>query len=205
MVPASCAHPGRTDANGGHYNRKTGEYHYHNGGYSGSSGGGGGSGYSNVTPIVLERSGFYYVRVLSVLAGDIVKVSFSDDYEPEMVKLVGCDSPILKTKTQQGAFYSNEARDYTTKSLKGKKVWLQISEAMIKDANSRILGYIWLTKPKTSNEQEIKTALFNSRLISNGCAQISTKYPTGEKYKKYFEKYQADAKSAKRGLWKNGK
>lgn len=26
------AHSGRTDANGGHYNRKTGEYHYHNGG-----------------------------------------------------------------------------------------------------------------------------------------------------------------------------
>ena len=24
-------HPGRTDANGGHYNRKTGEYHYHGG------------------------------------------------------------------------------------------------------------------------------------------------------------------------------
>ena len=28
------AHPGRTDANGGHYNRKTGEYHYHGGGKS---------------------------------------------------------------------------------------------------------------------------------------------------------------------------
>ena len=27
-------HPGRTDANGGHYNRKTGEYHYHGGGKS---------------------------------------------------------------------------------------------------------------------------------------------------------------------------
>ena len=27
-------HPGRTDANGGHYNRKTGEYHYHGGGRS---------------------------------------------------------------------------------------------------------------------------------------------------------------------------
>lgn len=26
------AHSGRTDSNGGHYNRKTGEYHYHNGG-----------------------------------------------------------------------------------------------------------------------------------------------------------------------------
>ena len=27
-------HPGRTDASGGHYNRKTGEYHYHGGGKS---------------------------------------------------------------------------------------------------------------------------------------------------------------------------
>ena len=35
-LPA-MAHPGRTDANGGHYNRKTGEYHYHNGGSSKSS------------------------------------------------------------------------------------------------------------------------------------------------------------------------
>jgi hypothetical protein len=27
----AIGHPGRTDANGGHYNRKTGEYHYHSG------------------------------------------------------------------------------------------------------------------------------------------------------------------------------
>lgn len=35
----TLAHPGRTDSNGGHYNRKTGEYHYHNGGpaYNSSS------------------------------------------------------------------------------------------------------------------------------------------------------------------------
>lgn len=33
----SFAHPGRTDANGGHYNRKTGGYHYHGGGHSSSS------------------------------------------------------------------------------------------------------------------------------------------------------------------------
>ncbi len=30
-------HSGRTDANGGHYNRSTGEYHYHNGGGSSST------------------------------------------------------------------------------------------------------------------------------------------------------------------------
>lgn len=32
LLPASIfAHPGRTDSNGGHYNRSTGEYHYHHG------------------------------------------------------------------------------------------------------------------------------------------------------------------------------
>lgn len=31
LVTASYAHPGRTDARGGHYNRATGAYHYHHG------------------------------------------------------------------------------------------------------------------------------------------------------------------------------
>lgn len=33
----SYAHPGRLDSNGGHYNRATGEYHYHNGSHSSGS------------------------------------------------------------------------------------------------------------------------------------------------------------------------
>ncbi|MBR6688808.1 MAG: YHYH domain-containing protein [Clostridia bacterium] len=32
LSPISMAHSGRTDANGGHYDRSTGIYHYHNGG-----------------------------------------------------------------------------------------------------------------------------------------------------------------------------
>ena len=37
-IPAT-AHPGRTDSAGGHYNRATGEYHYHNGASAGKSSG----------------------------------------------------------------------------------------------------------------------------------------------------------------------
>lgn len=34
-LPAfSYSHSGRTDSSGGHFNRKTGEYHYHSGGAS---------------------------------------------------------------------------------------------------------------------------------------------------------------------------
>lgn len=32
LYDSAYTHSGRTDANGGHYNRKTGEYHYHNSG-----------------------------------------------------------------------------------------------------------------------------------------------------------------------------
>lgn len=31
LITTAFAHSGRTDANGGHYNRSTGEYHYHHG------------------------------------------------------------------------------------------------------------------------------------------------------------------------------
>lgn len=31
LLPSASAHPGRTDSNGGHYDRSTGDYHYHHG------------------------------------------------------------------------------------------------------------------------------------------------------------------------------
>ena len=31
LVPVVYAHPGKTDSNGGHYDRDSGEYHYHHG------------------------------------------------------------------------------------------------------------------------------------------------------------------------------
>lgn len=34
LYDSAYTHSGRTDANGGHYNRKTGTYHYHNSGIS---------------------------------------------------------------------------------------------------------------------------------------------------------------------------
>lgn len=37
FLMTASAHPGRTDKNGGHYNRSTGEYHYHSGEYAGRS------------------------------------------------------------------------------------------------------------------------------------------------------------------------
>ena len=40
LLPNAFAHPGRTDANGGHWDRKNGTYHFHTGEYAGRGGGG---------------------------------------------------------------------------------------------------------------------------------------------------------------------
>ena len=37
LIVSVSAHPGRTDANGGHWDRKNGTYHYHTGEYAGRS------------------------------------------------------------------------------------------------------------------------------------------------------------------------
>jgi hypothetical protein len=50
----SYSHGGRTDSNGGHYNRKTGEYHYHNGTASKSSVSE--SAFSNTSYVDLQQS-----------------------------------------------------------------------------------------------------------------------------------------------------
>lgn len=56
LSPTAYAHPGRTDANGGHYNRSTGEYHYHNGGSSNSKPSSGSTSTNNTSPTVRPTS-----------------------------------------------------------------------------------------------------------------------------------------------------
>ena len=58
-------HSGRTDANGGHYNRKTGEYHYHNSGTSSS--GTSNSGTSNSS--ANNEDGIYLIAGTVILIG----------------------------------------------------------------------------------------------------------------------------------------
>lgn len=66
---AAYAHPGNTDGKGGHYNRKTGEYHYHHGypahqhtngkcpyDFKDKTGQSSGTSYRKITPTAAPRS-----------------------------------------------------------------------------------------------------------------------------------------------------
>ena len=67
------AHSGRTDSKGGHYNRKTGEYHYHNSGYSSSSS----SSYSYTTRTRYATKVYVKNIPSTIYAGEGVKLSAS--------------------------------------------------------------------------------------------------------------------------------
>ena len=63
LASSALAHPGRTDANGGHWNHSTGEYHYHDGSSAGrSSSGSSSSGGSSEVPAQLVTTGNVNMR-----------------------------------------------------------------------------------------------------------------------------------------------
>lgn len=199
----ASGHPGRTDSRGGHYNRKTGEYHYHNSGYSSGPSSSYGSSYQkSTTPdIVLKTNGLYYVRVIDVYSGDTIKISFSDKHETKIVRMVGCDSFSVNDKNQNRARYGKEALKFSTKHLKNKKIWLQISHDRISNSKQQIMGYVWLTKPEDDDDNAIENNLFNIHLVTNALACVSTEFPPNEKFTPFFEKCESNVKSQRSGIW----
>ena len=93
ILPTAYSHSGRTDAQGGHTNKKTGEYHLHNRPES--------------KPSILSQSSFA-VEVLSVVDGDTLKISYKE--QKESIRLIGIDTPESRVnkKTKRDAKRSGQ-------------------------------------------------------------------------------------------------
>gem|GEM_PF-1628254 len=200
FVSIASAHPGRTDSSGGHYDRRTGEYHYHNSGRRTSP--------PRRTTSTLQKkpekvdivsNGLYYVRVIRALDGYTVEVAFNATHR-EIVRLIGVDTPAVENPQRGNEHNSKEASAYTSKILVDTKVWLQIGEH-IRDNNQRLLGYIWTEKPNDGeNEQEIREKMFNANLLIEGYGQVLETEPNS-KYADMFVELQNEAKENNKGLW----
>lgn len=105
VVGSAVAHPGRTDASGGHHDRKNGGYHTHGGG---SGGGGGGASYGFRVPVVRttprttartearrEAARLHLIERTS-LKGD-------EEKEPERPIVVSRERPV-QVEAQQAAY-----------------------------------------------------------------------------------------------------
>ncbi len=135
------------------------------------------------------------VQVTKVVDGDTFYARFSNGQEKK-VRLIGVDTP---ESTIQHELYGKEASNYTKSKLLGKTVYLEkdVSET---DKYGRLLRYVWLEKPTSITESEIRSKMFNAILLINGYAQVAT-YPPDVKYVDYFTKFQKEARQANVGLW----
>ena len=187
------AHPGKLDANGGHTDKETGEYHYH-------------KGPNALESLEIRRNTVYKAKVDRVIDGDTMIVSFVFDdgskYQKERVRMLGVDTPETVHPNKPVQFYGKEASDFTKKSLDGKTVWLQ-TDVNPKDRYDRMLAYVWLREPKDKDledEKAVRRYMYNARLLLDGYGQLMTIQPNS-RYADMFVHFQREAREANKGLW----
>lgn len=140
----------------------------------------------------LAELGLVAASVASVVDGDTVTLS-----DGNKVRLIGVNTPESTNKTEE---YGAEASAYTKKALEGKTVYLQkdVSET---DRYGRLLRLVWIDIPSdTMNESEMRTKLFNAKLVLDGYAEPST-YNPDVTYSEYFKNFAREARESSTGLW----
>ena len=193
LASMAFAHPGKLDANGGHYDKETGEYHYH-------------KGPNALETLEIRRNTVYKAKIERVIDGDTAIVSFVFDdgskYQKERVRFLGVDTPETVHPNKPVQYYGKEASDFTKAQLTDKTVWLQ-TDVGVKDRYDRMLAYVWLKEPtekELDDEDTIREYMFNARLLLDGYAQLMTVQPNS-RYANLFVHFQREARQANKGLW----
>ncbi|ODA15792.1 nuclease [Geobacillus thermoleovorans] len=144
---------------------------------------------------LIKKFGLQAVVVGKVVDGDTFELS-----DGRKVRLIGVNTPESTTRTEE---YGKEASEYTKSKLEGKRVYLQ-KDVSDTDQYGRLLRIVWLSVPTDDmNENEIRSKMFNAKLVIDGYAEPST-YPPDVKYADYFRKFAREAREANRGLWAYG-
>ena len=193
LATTALAHPGKLDKNGGHYDKETGEYHYH-------------KGPNALETLEIRRNTVYKAKIERVVDGDTAIVSFLFDdgkkYQKERVRFLGVDTPETVHPNKPVQYYGKEASDFTKAQLTDKTVWLQ-TDVGVMDRYNRMLAYVWLKEPSEKdldNEKAIRANMFNARLLLDGYAQVMTVQPNS-KYSNLFVHFQREAREQSKGLW----
>ena len=181
-------HSGRTDANGGHYNRKTGEYHYHNSGRTRTS--------TLTTPrpnasLMSYPTEFFFgdtaCQVTRIIDGDTVEIQYNG--KRMSVVLIGVDTPETVHPEKPVEAFGKEATAFTRNLLLGESVYPRFENDRT-DRYGRLLAYLY----------RAPDGLFvNLEIIRQGYGKVYTTVPFA--HKTLFQHYEKHAQNAGRGLW----
>lgn len=175
---------------------------------------------SNIAPEIKETSGIEFnpsskpkdqviktKSPIEEIPDNLVKATVTDHVDGDTVyvkingksykmRMIGINCPEY---TKEIDPYGKEASDYTKNQLLGKTVYLE-TDVSNTDKYDRLLRYIWLEVPNKITEEEIRSKMFNAKLVLNGYAYAGN-YPPDVKYTYYLKKFQKEAKDSKTGMW----
>lgn len=138
--------------------------------------------------------------VTDVVDGDTVLVDVAGDVR--RVRLIGVDTPETVHPRKPVQHYGPEASAFTKQALSGQRVWLEYDVAPL-DKYQRHLAYVWLERPGR-DEEAVRRGMFNARLLLEGYGRVMTIQPNS-RYSDLFARFQAEARAARRGLWRAGR
>ena len=190
-------HSGRTDANGGHYNRKTGGYHYHNSGRSRSLPSTNrtapriNTATNTATSLMSYPTEIFFgdtaYPVTRIIDGDTIEIRYAGKLTS--VVLIGVDTPETVHPSKPVEPFGKEATAFTSNLLLGESVYLRF-DGNRTDTYGRLLAYLY----------RAPDGLFvNLEVVRQGYGKVYTVFPF--KHKTLFQHYSGQAQQARRGLW----
>ena len=198
-VTCAGAHPGKLDEYGGHYDAKTGKYHYHKKTKDADL-------KRLAVPLNVQPNTVYKARIKRVVDGDTAVIIFMLDdgkiYKDERVRFIGANTPETVHPSKAPEYYGKEASNFTKENLTDRVVWIQ-TDVGARDRYDRLLAYIWTSEPSEKdldNEKAIRAKMFNAKLLLGGYAQVMTIQPN-VRYAEMFLKFQREARENNKGLW----
>ena len=196
LYDSAYTHSGRTDANGGHYNRKTGEYHYHNSGRRAPLN-------PNLTPSRINPSGIstslmsyptevFFAdtayQVTRIIDGATVEIQYGGKLTS--VWLIGVNTSETVHPEKPIETFGKEATTFIKNLLKGESVYLRFDSNRTTDKYGRLLAYLY----------RAPDGLFvNLEVVRQGYGKVYTTFPF--KHQTLFQHYSEQAQQAGRGLW----
>lgn len=144
--------------------------------------------------------------VKKVIDGDTLHVDM--DGITEKVRLIGVDTPETVHPQKSPEPFGLEASLFAKERLAEKQIWLELPVCVPRTGRGvqercrydRLLAYVWLEKPVSATEEEVRSKMFNALLVLEGLAQVAT-FPPNVKYAEMFVLFQEEAREANKGLW----
>ena len=134
----------------------------------------------------INTYGDFTAKVERMKDGDTL--AFEIFGEEETVRYIGIDTPETKHPDKGVECFGPEAAERSKELVLGKQIYFE-RDNKNRDHHGRLVRYVWAGKE-----------MINEKLVREGFAFASHVSPNG-KYKKIFEKAEAEAREAGKGLW----